>query len=61
VKVQQKHSDGTSLGEEKACLDCLMTKNGAKWVWKGLADLSTISDGGTPFWYKGAVSPVDEE
>jgi hypothetical protein len=24
---QQKHSDGVSLWGEKACLDCLVTKN----------------------------------
>jgi hypothetical protein len=49
----QKKSDGTSLQSEMACLDCLITKTGPKWVRKGLMDLSTMFHGCTerrPIW-----------
>ena len=43
----QKKSDGASLQSEMACLDCLITKTGPKWVRKGLMDLSTMFHGCT--------------
>ena len=44
---QQKNSDGASLREEKACPDCLMTKNRPEVGLQRLVDLSTISNGST--------------
>jgi hypothetical protein len=49
----QKKSDGASLQSEMACLDCLVTKTGPKWVRKGLMDLSTMFHGCTRFYCKG--------
>jgi hypothetical protein len=43
----QKKSDGASLQSEMACLDCLITKTGPKWVRRGLMDLSTMFHGCT--------------
>jgi hypothetical protein len=43
----QKKSDRASLQSEMACLDCLITKTGPKWVRKGLMDLSTMFHGCT--------------
>jgi len=44
---QQKKSDGVSLQDEMACLDCLITKNRPELRSQGLVELSTISNGST--------------
>jgi hypothetical protein len=43
----QKKSDGASLQSEMACLDCLITKTGPKWVRRRVKDLSTMFHGCT--------------
>ena len=47
VKVPQKSSDGALLCEEKAQLDCLITKNRPEMGLERLVELSTISYGST--------------
>ena len=47
VKVPQKSSDGALLCEEKAQLDCLITKNRPEMGLERLVELSTISYGCT--------------
>ncbi len=47
----QKSSDGVSLWEEKACLDCLITKNRPEMRSQRLVELSTISHGSTIYPY----------
>jgi len=46
-RCQRKPLDGASVREEKACPDCLMTKNQLVGVCRGLVDLSTIFNGST--------------
>jgi hypothetical protein len=47
MNVLAKHSDGASLWEEKACPDCLITKNWPEVGLQRLLELSTISNGST--------------
>ena len=47
VKVPQKSSGGALLWEEKAQLDCLITKNRPAMGLERLVELSTISYGCT--------------
>lgn len=47
VMCKQKKSDGASLQDEMACLDCLITKNRPEQRSQGLVELSTISNGST--------------
>jgi len=48
VTVSQKSSNGASLWEEKACLDCFITENRPEVGLEKLLELSTMSDGSTP-------------
>jgi hypothetical protein len=47
VKVLAEELEWTSLGEEKACLDCPLTKKPAQRDLQRLLELSTISYGST--------------
>ena len=38
--------ESLTLGREGR-LNCLITKTSQKWVWRGLVDLSTMSNGST--------------